>query len=75
MTVEEFTLSYFTLGSKIDWLTVTQPDGNGNAPCVFDSNIGETIYMKPEIRNARIRRWWIDTKAKKIIAVIEKEDK
>ena len=29
MTVEEFTLSFFTLGSKIDWLHVVQNDGNG----------------------------------------------
>ena len=74
MTVKEFTMSYFTLDSNIDWLHVVQNDGNGNQLNRYDGYIGSIIYMRPEVRNAPIRRWWVDTKAKKIIVSIETEE-
>ena len=74
MTVEEFTLSYFSLGNKIDWLHVVQNDGNGHQLNKYNGYIGETIYMKPEVRKATIRTWWVDTRNKKIIVCIKTEE-
>lgn len=74
MTVEEFTLSYFTLGNKIDTLHVVQNDGNGGQLNKYNGNIGSTIYMRPEVRNSPIKTWWVDTKRKKIIVCIETEE-
>lgn len=70
MTVEEFTMSYFTLGSKIDWLVVYQPDGEGGTALVYNGYIGSIIYMHPAVRKATITTWRVDTKLKKIYATI-----
>lgn len=70
MTVKEFTTSYFTLGSKIEDLHVAQNDGNGGLLNKYDGPLKSTIWMKPEVQNATVRAWWVDTKAKKIIVSI-----
>lgn len=71
MTVEEFTMSYFTLGSKIDWLVVHQPDGEGGSALVYNGYLNSIIYMHPEVRKAIIKTWRVDTRTKKIHVSIE----
>jgi hypothetical protein len=45
----------------------------GNLLNKYDGPLKSTIWMKPEVQNATIQAWWVDTKAKKIIVSIGEE--